>query len=83
MDSTDYVALDTRGELKLNLNDIKGCIKDFDNAIKLNPKLSNCFFLRGRANLKLQNKTKALEDLSKAGELGKKEAYEYISKYCQ
>ena len=82
-DSTNYVALDTRGEIKFNLNDIRGCIKDFDNAIKFNPKLSNSFFLRGRANLKLQNKTKGCEDLSKAGELGKKEAYDYINKYCQ
>lgn len=83
LDSTNYVAYDTRAEIKFNLNNFSGCIKDSDIALRLNPKLENAFFLKGRSYYKLGNRQKACEFWSKSGELGKKEAYEYISKFCQ
>lgn len=83
LDSANFTAYDSRAEIKFNLNDYSGCIKDADNALRLNPKIENCYFLKGRASYKLGNKQKACEFWSKAGELGKKEAYEFISKYCQ
>lgn len=82
LDPTNWVAFDSRQEIKFSSNDLKGCIEDCNTAISLNPKVSNSYFFRGRAYYKQGNKTKACEDWSKAGELGHKEAYEFISKYC-
>ena len=82
LDPTNAVAYDSRQETKFALNDLKGCIEDCDEAIDINPNLSNSYFYRGRAYYKLGNKSKACEDWSKAGELGKSEAYDFIKKYC-
>jgi tetratricopeptide (TPR) repeat protein len=82
LDSKNYVAYDSRADIKFKLKDYRGCINDADIALSLNPKLSNSFFIKGRATYRLGDKRKACEFWSKAGELGKKEAYEYISKYC-
>ena len=51
-------------------------------SLELEPKLANSYLYRGRAYFKLNNKQNACEDWSKAGELGKAEAYEFIQKYC-
>lgn len=82
LDKDNWVAFDSRQETKFALNDFKGCIEDCNQAILLNPKLPNSYFVRGRAYYKTGNKTKACEDWSKAGELGKSEAYDFIKKYC-
>ncbi len=82
LDPTNSIALDSRAEIKLYLNNFSGCIIDADLALKINPNLANSYFLKGRANYKLGKKQQACENWSKAGELGKTEAYEYISKYC-
>jgi tetratricopeptide (TPR) repeat protein len=83
LDSTNWVAYDSRQETKFAINDFKGCIEDCNIAIRLNPECTNSYFIRGRAYFKSGNKKKACEDWNKAGELGKAEAYEYISKYCK
>ncbi len=83
LDHTNWVAFDSRQETKFALNEIEGCISDCNEAIALNPKLANSYFFRGRALYKKGKMLPACEDWSKAGELGKKEAYEYISKYCK
>lgn len=82
LDNSNAVAYDSRAEIKFNLNDFKGCIEDADNALNLNPDIPNCYFLKGRSNYRLGKKEEACLNWSKAGELGKTEAYEYISKYC-
>lgn len=82
LDNANFVAYDSRAEIKFNLNDFKGCIEDADFAISLNPSLDNSYFLKGRSYYRLGNKEAACINWSKAGELGKSEAYEYISKYC-
>ncbi len=82
LDNNNYVAFDSRAEIKFNLKDYKGCIADADIALQLNPKMANAYFLKGRSSYRLGNKQKACEYWSKAGELGKNEAYKYISKYC-
>lgn len=82
LDPENWIAYDSRQETKFYLNDLKGCIEDCNYSIKLNPKNSNSYFYRGRAFYKQGNKLKACEDWSIAGENGKKESYEYISKYC-
>lgn len=82
LDPSNWVAFDSRQETKFALDDLKGCIEDCTRAISLNPNISNSYFFRGRAYYKQNNKIKACEDWSNAGELGKSEAYEYITKYC-
>jgi len=82
LDQENIAALDTRAEVKFKLNDYTGCIEDCDASLLLNPKLSNSYFLKGRSSYKLGKKQDACLNWSKAGELGKAEAYDYISKYC-
>jgi hypothetical protein len=64
------------------LKDYKGCIKDCFEAIKINPKCANSYFYLGKCNQLEGFKTLACEKWSKAGELGKAEAYDLIQKYC-
>ena len=82
LDDNNSVAYDSKQEIEFYMNNYKDCIRDATKAIALNPKLSNSFLIRGRAYYRNGNKTKACEDWSKAGELGKTEAYDYIKKYC-
>jgi len=82
LDNNNSIAYDSRAEVKFNLKDYKGCIEDADNALRINPKIANSYFLKGRAYYRLGDKENACMSWSKAGELGKAEAYEYISKYC-
>jgi len=82
LDNKNATAYDSRAEIKFNMKDYEGCINDARMAIELDSKMSNSYFLQGRALYRLGNKQKACEYWSKAGELGKAEAYEYISKYC-
>jgi len=83
LDNTNYVAYDTRAEIKFNLNDYVGCIRDADIALELKPDIANCYFLKGRVFFKQGKKQDACQIWSTAGELGKKEAYDFIKKYCQ
>jgi len=82
LDNQNYVAYDTRAEIKFNLNDYKGCISDCDLALEINPEIANSYLLKGRSYYHLGEINKACELWSKAGELGKAEAYKYISEYC-
>jgi tetratricopeptide (TPR) repeat protein len=82
LDSTNWVAYDSRQQTKFALNDLNGCLKDCNSAIQINPKCGNSFFYRGRVFYKMGQKEKSCSDWSKAGELGQKEAYDFIKKYC-
>jgi hypothetical protein len=65
------------------LNDLIGCIRDCDSAIFINPNCANSYFYRGRAKFKSGNRIGACNDWSTAGQYGKSEAYELITKYCK
>lgn len=82
LDNKNYVAWDTRAEIKLNLRDYRGCIKDSNKAIELNSRLANSYFLKGKALYKLGEKNNACIEWSKAGELGRIEAYTEIANKC-
>jgi tetratricopeptide (TPR) repeat protein len=82
LDKENHVAYDSRAEIKFNLKDYNGCIEDANTALSLNPKIANAYFLKARASYRLGHRQDACEFWSKAGELGKAEAYEYITKYC-
>jgi tetratricopeptide (TPR) repeat protein len=51
--------------------------------IELEPENADALLARGKVNIKLGNKENGCKDLSKAGQLGKEEAYEIIKKSCQ
>lgn len=82
LDPTNWIAYDSRQQTKFMMNDFSGCAADCKKAIELNPKCSNSYLYLGRCKYKEGLKSLACEYWSKAGELGKKEAYDYISKYC-
>ncbi|MGD9977706.1 MAG: tetratricopeptide repeat protein [Bacteroidales bacterium] len=83
VDSENSVAYDSRAEIKFNSNDYKGAILDCNKALELDSKLGNSYLIRGRAYYRLGKKEEACNDWSSAGQYGKTEAYDFISKYCK
>ena len=75
--------LDSRAYAKSMLKDFRGAIKDYSQAIYLNPNDGNAFLNRGYCKLNLGYVEQACQDFSKAGELGESEAYDAIKNYCQ
>lgn len=72
-----------RGYIKSLLNDLPGAVADYDQAINLNPEMANAFYNRGLVYIYMDLRDKGCEDISKAGELGLKESYQIIRKYCR
>ena len=83
IDSHNSIAFDSRAEIKFKMKDYNGTIIDCNNALKINSKLANSYFIRGRALYHLGKKIEACQDWSLAGQLGKTEVYDYITKYCK
>ena len=71
-----------RGKAKAILHDYENAILDFNQVITLESDNSKAFLLRGLANVALDNVNDGCLDLSKAGELGKTEAYDLIKRLC-
>ena len=57
-------------------------IDGYTRAIKLYPEMGDAYFNRGLVLIYLKDKEKGCIDLSRAGELGVKDAYSVIDKYC-
>lgn len=64
------------------LGDEFGAIKQYNKAIEINSNDPDYFINRGWSKLK-SNQTEACADWSKAGEMGKYDAYDLIKKYCK
>lgn len=62
---------------KFKLEDYKGAIEDFDEAIRLNPKHADSYLARAITKNKIDDHAGAIEDFNAAGELGITEAYEF------
>ena len=58
-------------------------IEQYDKAISEYPAMGDAYFNRGLVLIFLRDKEKGCIDLSRAGELGVKDAYSVISKYCK
>ena len=71
-----------RGVAKDYLGDYKGVFVDFNKTIEINTKYAEAYYNRGVAKYNLKDKDGACFDWRKAGDLGIKEAYEMIKKYC-
>ena len=58
-------------------------IENYTKAIQLYPYMGDAYFNRGLVLIYLKDKEKGCIDLSRAGELGVKDAYGVIKKYCE
>lgn len=71
-----------RGIAKTKLMDIRGALQDFNKSIEIRP-IGMVYYFRGMIKGALQDDEGKCLDFSKAGELGFKDAYKAILKYCQ
>ncbi len=69
-----------RGNLHANRKELSKAIDDYTIAIKLDNRLAEAYYNRGIARSKSGNKAGAIQDLSKAGELGLYDAYSVIKR---
>jgi len=58
-------------------------IENYSKAIELYPYMGDAYFNRGLVLIYLKDKEKGCIDLSRAGELGVRDAYGVIKKYCE
>lgn len=82
LDKSEAYIWDTRGEAYFKLGEYEKCIKDMDKAISIDES-DNSYYIRGLAKIKIGKTVDGCKDLSKAGELGKSEAYNEMQKYCK
>lgn len=72
---TDAVAYHNRGDARLRKGgDVETAIADFSKAIEINPRLARAYDSRGRAYASKGDYTRAVVDVTKAGELTAKPA---------
>lgn len=81
LDKSKWFIWDTRAEIYYNTSEYRKAVNDASKAIKLYED-SNSLYIRGLSQIKLNEKDLGCKDLSRAGELGKKEAYDEIKKLC-
>ncbi len=73
-----------RSLVKIEIRDYNGAINDYTQAIETKDGYErNYYMARGLAKIILNQKDSGCLDLSKAGELGARGAYDSIKKYCQ
>ena len=68
------------GCLYVQMNLPQEALKSFDYAIKMDEKLPESYYNRGLLHLQNNNKDKAIDDFSRAGQLGLYKAYAQIKK---
>ena len=72
-----------RGWAKEALSDFKGALIDYTKATSTNPNDDDAYYNIGLIQFnQLKDKKRACNAWSKAGELGSKDAYKMIEKYC-
>ena len=71
-----------RANVKLSLKNYQRAIDDYSNAIKYRPDLAEAYYNRALTLLFVDEPKLACKDLSIAGELGIREAYNVIKRYC-
>ena len=82
LDPEFYFAYFNRGYVKCIMGDYWGSVSDFEKALEIEPKFSEAYFNKGLILIYLNIKTIGCENMSKAGELGIKEAYHVMKRYC-
>ena len=82
LDAGFYYAYFNRGYLKAKAGNYWGAVSDLTKAIELDPKFGEAYYNKGLILLLLKVNNVACNDMSKAGELGIKEAFNVIKRYC-
>lgn len=77
-----YIQFDLGNLYCLSANHI-AAINAYSKAIKAYPYMGDAYFNRALVQIYLKDKEKGCSDLSVSGELGVKEAYSIINKYCK
>ncbi|MEN8224194.1 MAG: tetratricopeptide repeat protein [Bacteroidota bacterium] len=71
-----------RANIRCRMKDYHSAILDYSQAIKLESELAEAWFNRGLTYIYLDQIDHGCSDLSKAGELGIKDAYAVIKRFC-
>lgn len=82
LNSDDENAYLNRGLAKFKLEDYRGAIQDYTLAIQINPNNGELYFKRGLSKCLLKDTDGGCLDMSRAGELGYSEAYNFIRDIC-
>ncbi len=72
-----------RGNLQVLSGRMPDAYDDYTQAIELYPNFAEAYFNRGLVQIYMKDTRKGLLDLSKAGELGIKEAYQVLKAYSE
>lgn len=78
--SLSYIYYNRAGLLALS-GDLPEAFEDYTRAIELDPTLAEAYFNRGIVQIMMKDTRKGCLDLSKAGELGIREAYSVLVRY--
>ncbi|MBP9018969.1 MAG: tetratricopeptide repeat protein [Rikenellaceae bacterium] len=70
------------GNLYCLSNNLPESINNYTKALEIYPYIAEAYYNRGLVLIYLKDREKGCYDLSKAGELGLREAYAVIKKYC-
>jgi len=71
-----------RGDSRSKIRDYTSAIEDYTMVLEFNKNSSKAYYSRGLAKIFSGQRAAGCLDLSKAGELGMKEAYDTIKQFC-
>ena len=71
------------GNIHLQMQEFEKAVDDYTKAIQYEKNLAEAYYNRALTLLYLNNKTQAIKDLSKAGELGIPEAYVVMKRFSE
>jgi tetratricopeptide (TPR) repeat protein len=72
-----------RGNVKNRMSDYRGAVEDYTKAIEQLGNFAEAYYNRGLTLLVMKENERACKDLSRAGELGMKDAYRIINRFCK
>ena len=73
-------ALFNKGNMYVNMQDLTAAVSCYTEAIGIKPDFGEAYYNRGLVYLQFGNKSKGIEDLSKAGELGILPSYNVLKR---
>ncbi|MFA8433314.1 MAG: tetratricopeptide repeat protein [Marinifilaceae bacterium] len=82
IDSSFIFARYNRANALAKSRKLKEALLDYEKVIQMDPHFAQAYYNRGLIYIYQDEKEKAYEDLSKAGELGLLNAYNVIKRYC-
>ncbi|PCI97885.1 MAG: hypothetical protein COB15_06820 [Flavobacteriales bacterium] len=80
--ATTEEILFSRGRALFEIDSLNSALNDFNNCIKMNYSLSDCYYWRAFVYINGGMRLKGCEDLHKSHELGDSFAMQEINKYC-